>query len=72
MPKNNKKTRQTLPFVDEGRAFTIRGREHEEKCNVAKRFTVDISTERDRIFTESGLWIRLLHLTQKDALPDSK
>ena len=29
-------------------AFTIRG-EHEEKCNVAKRFTVDIFTERDRV-----------------------
>ena len=30
------------------RAFTIRGRKHEKKCNVAKRFLVDIFTERDR------------------------
>ena len=33
------------------RAFTIRSREQEEKCNVAKRFTVDVLTERNRTFT---------------------
>ena len=28
-----------------------RGREHEEKCNVGKRFTVGFFPERDRTFT---------------------
>ena len=52
--ENNKKTWQILPVVNKGRAFTIRGREREEKLNVVKRFTVNILTERDRTFTESG------------------
>jgi len=55
------------------RAFTIRGREHEEKCNVAKRFTVDIFTERDRTFKVNPLvTLVFMYLTQKDVLPDSK
>ena len=55
------------------RAFTIRGREHEEKCNVAKRFTVDIFTERDCTFTVNPLvTLVFMYLTQKDVLPDSK
>ena len=74
--KITRKHRKSYLLSTRRRAFTIRGREHEEKCNVAKRFTVDIFTERDRTFTESGRCIRLLlvfmHLTQKDVLPDSK
>ena len=33
--------------------FTLCRQDVEEKCNVAKRFTADIFTERDRTFTES-------------------
>ena len=36
------------------RTFPIRGGEHEVKCNDVKRFTVNVFTERDRTFTESG------------------
>ena len=61
--RNEQENMANLTFCpqDVHSPFTIRG-EHEEKCNAAKRCTVDIFTERDRTFTESGRWIRLLHL----------
>ena len=55
--------------------FTIRG-EHEEKCNVAKRFTVDIFTERDHTYRKWSVnplvTLVFMYLRQKDVLPDSK
>ena len=45
------------------RAFTIRNREHEEKWNVVKHFTVDTVTERDctgrKVVVESACYTRI-------------
>ena len=46
--KITRKRGKSYLFSTRRRAFNICGMEHEEKCNVAKRFTVDIFTERDR------------------------
>ena len=50
--------------------------EQEEKCNVAKRFTVDIFTERYHTYRKWSVnplvTLVFMYLRQKDVLPDSK
>ena len=76
MPNNTQKIKgkhdKSYLLSTRRRAFTIRGRKHEEKCIVAKRFTVDIFTERDRTFTVNLLvTLVFMYLSQKD-VSDSK